>query len=159
MKDSLKTVGYYFLTLQLHVIAVLLIQILLQLVLSFFLRDEVLFLTVEMAVGLVAELFLCAWFIKRQVGKRTTSREILLPFLVALVLHFLVALINTFYVYTAGVAANAAARIWETVVRGESVVMKDVAFWRRVLTFLPVQLLLALSAYLGYQRGKRANNG
>ena len=156
IREYVKCSGYYFLMLQLLTLAALLIDILFNFVFAFFVKDVFLFLSIEIVIGILVEPVLAFAFIKRQVGKRTTLKEILIPFGVALVLHFLVALINRFYVYTAGVAANSAARLWEAAVRGQSVVMKDVALWRSILTFLPIQALLFLSAYLAYRRAKSA---
>ena len=155
MKEIVKCSGYYCLILQLHVLASLLVRFLLEFIIAFFVENEVLFLTIEMIAGLGAELFLCAYFIKTQIGKQTTAREIFLPFFIAIGLHFFIALINKFYIYTAGVPANAAAHIWETIVRGESVVMADIAFWRRIVTFIPMQIFLVAAAYLGFRKGQR----
>ena len=156
MKETIKCSGYYFLVIQLHVLATVLANFLLEFVLAFFLKDLLWFLIVEIVIGLFTELLLCFLFARRQTGKRTSLQEIFVPFVFALVLHFLLALVNKFYVYTAGVAANTVARFWETVVRAEPVVMVDVAFWRRIVSFLPVQFLLCGAFYLGYRNGKKS---
>ena len=155
MKEIAKCSGYYFLILQLHVFASLLVRLLLEFFLAFFVKNIILFLTIEMIVGLVTELLLCAFFINHQIGKRTSPKEVLLPLFIALALRFLLALITKFYVFTAGVPANTAVRIWETVVRGELVDMADIAFWKRIVTFIPMQALLFAVAYISCRKKMR----
>lgn len=155
MKTLLKSTGYYFLILQLHVLATVAINVLGEFILAFITKDLLWTLSLKVALGLVSELLLCYFFVKKQVGKRTVLKEIALPFALALLLHFLLALANTFYIYTAGAAANNASLLWESAVRGEAVVMADVAMWRRILTFLPTKALVLLAATLGYRFGQR----
>ncbi len=157
MKGVLKSTGYYLLILQLFVLATTAANVLVEFVLAFFLKNAFWTLAVKALLGLVLELLLCFFFIKGQVGKQTTQKDIFLPFAIALALHFVIALANTFYVYTAGVAANSAALLWESAVRGEPAVMADVAFWRRILTFLPVKALLLLTAFVSFKVQRKSN--
>ena len=152
MKAIFKSTGYYFLILQLHVLTTVAINVLGEFILAFITKDLLWTLSLKVALGLVSELLLCYFFVKKQVGKRTVLKEIALPFALALLLHFLLALANTFYIYTAGAAANSASLLWESAVRGEAAVMADVAMWRRIASFLPVELLLALTALFSYQK-------
>ena len=156
MRSHVKNGLYYFLMLQLHVFAALGVYLVLSLLLSFFVKSWAWLWTVEAICGLGVELFLAFFFAKRQIGKRTSYKEILIPFALALVLHFLVACLNTFYIYTAGVASSTASLLWESLLRGEPAVMQDVAFYRRLLPFLCVEALLLLATYLGCRWGKRA---
>lgn len=158
MKAIFKSTGYYFLILQLHVLATVAINVFAEFVLAFITKDLLWTLSLKVALGLVSELLLCYFFVKKQVGKRTVLKEIALPFALALLLHFLLALANTFYIYTAGAAANNAALLWESAVRGEAAVMADVAMWRRILTFLPTKALVLLAASLGYRAGRKGQN-
>ena len=152
MKTIVKSAGYYFLILQLHVLATVAVNILAEFILAFITKDLLWTLSLKMVLGLAVELLLCYSFVKKQVGKRTSLKEIMIPFALALLLHFLLALANTFYIYTAGAAANSASLLWESAVRGEAAVMMDVAMWRRIVAFLPVELFLALMVILSYRK-------
>ncbi len=112
------------------------------------------------AVGMVCEVLATAFvFRKYQLNNKTDLKDFIKPCIIAYPLHFLLSLINGFYLYTAGIGASEFALYLASIVIGKDVIRQNMPIYFDILVFIPALALkfggVLLGFYLAKKNGKR----
>ena len=162
MKDTLKNGFVLFIRLALTVVLAYIILIPFSLVLRFMFHNsdsyEILYNIFLAILGLVAEFFIMFYMFRREKidDRRSTRREVLLPFAVAIPLQFAIAFLNGFYLYTGGIFPAVFGRLLRSAMIGEYIAEhRLVSRLYYAIFYLLKTACLVGAAYLGFLAGER----
>lgn len=149
-RDLVKRGFLYYLWIQASVLLVAFIFMgPLHIFLGFFLKGNARDIALAL-VSIVLELGICIFFFYKSKydDKRITLKEFLKPAIIGFPIHFIVSLINGFYVYTAGVGVSEFGALWGRAILGENEIDKrKLPLWPNIVIF-PIMLALILGTMI-----------
>ena len=151
--------GYlYYLWIQASIILVSVLSGPLSIVARFITDNRYISTTIYAISGTIIELVLIAYFFARAKldDKRIELKVFLKPVPTAFSIHFIVSLINGFYIYTAGPGVSDLSMIWASKIAGEYLIDKrEAPLWPNIVLFVPMLLLILTSIIIGFKLAVR----